>query len=133
MTHDSATASASDLAAIQQAAMDYAQGWYEGDAERMARALSPEMVKRAFLRAPGTSALRFHHLDKQGMVEKTRQVGGSDMPSDKRTYEVTVLDVYGEIACARAETVEYVDYLQLARVERRWEIVNVLWPLKSAE
>src|SRR5215207_8801778 len=37
---------AADTTAIRAAALDYAEGWYAGDADRMARALHPELVKR---------------------------------------------------------------------------------------
>jgi hypothetical protein len=117
-----------DLTAIRQAALDYAQGWYEGDAERMRRCLHPELAKRAILRDPQTGHERFSHLGQQRMVEKTEQGGGSeDVPAGKRTYDVMILDVCGDIASARADTTEYVDYLHLARSQGRWLIVNVLW------
>ena len=32
--------------AITKVALDYGEGWYEGDADRMARALHPELAKR---------------------------------------------------------------------------------------
>src|SRR5262245_51395748 len=35
-----------DAAAIKQVALDYAEGWYDGDAERMQMALHPELAKR---------------------------------------------------------------------------------------
>lgn len=35
-----------DSAAVRASALDYAEGWYEGSSERMARALHPELVKR---------------------------------------------------------------------------------------
>ena len=38
--------SAADSSAIKQAALDYIEGWYEGNAERMERALHPEFAKR---------------------------------------------------------------------------------------
>jgi hypothetical protein len=38
-----------------------------------------------------------------------------------------ILDVCGDIASARADTTEYVDYLHLARSQSKWLIVNVLW------
>lgn len=117
----------SDLAAIRQAVLDYLQGWYEGDAERMRRSLHPGLAKRAIRRDPQTGELRFRHLSQQQMVDKTRQGGGSNTPGDKRYYEVAVLDVYDEIASARAESYEYVDYLHLARCDGQWVIVNVLW------
>ncbi|HEX6315687.1 MAG TPA: nuclear transport factor 2 family protein, partial [Gemmatimonadaceae bacterium] len=37
---------AADSAAIRAAALDYIEGWYEGNAERMERALHPELAKR---------------------------------------------------------------------------------------
>lgn len=122
-----------DLAAIRQAALDYAQGWYEGDAERMRRSLHPELAKRTILRDRHTGAPRFHHLSHEQMVDKTLQGGGSDTPTDKRFYDVTILDVYDAMACARAESYEYVDYLHLARSDGRWVIVNVLWTYRRAE
>jgi Putative lumazine-binding len=117
-----------DLAAIRQAALDYAQGWYEGDAERMRRCLHPELAKRAILRDQRTGEERFSHLSQQQMVAKTAQGGGGeDAPADKRYYAVSVLDIYGDIACARAESYQYLDFLQLARSQDKWLIVNVLW------
>ena len=124
---------AGDLAAIRQAALDYVQGWYEGDAARMRRSLHPELAKRAILRDARTGEQRLHHVSRQEMVDKTQQGGGTDVPSSNRYYEVTVLDVYGEIASARAESYEYVDYLHLARCDGRWVIVNVLWTDNQAQ
>ncbi|HEX8036874.1 MAG TPA: nuclear transport factor 2 family protein [Ktedonobacterales bacterium] len=122
-----------DLAAIRQAALDYMQGWYEGDTERMRQCLHPELAKRAILSDPQTGELRFRHLTHQQMVAKTQQGGGTDVPVDKRYYEASVLDVYGDIACAKAESYEYIDYLQLARCEDSWKIVNVLWTWNLAK
>ena len=34
------------LAAVHQAVLDYAEGWYLGDLDRMARALHPGFIKR---------------------------------------------------------------------------------------
>src|SRR4051812_5524314 len=37
---------AADSAAIKATALDYIQGWYDGDAERMERAVHPDLAKR---------------------------------------------------------------------------------------
>ena len=52
--------SAGDTAAIRATALDYVEGWYAGDADRMARALHPELVKRILVSdtATGRSAGR---------------------------------------------------------------------------
>ena len=124
---------AANLAGIRQAALDYLQGWYEADAERMRSSLHPELAKRAILRDPQTGEERFSHLSQQQMVTKTQQGGGTDAPADKRYYDVSVLDVYGDIACARAESYDYIDYLHLARCEGKWVIVNTLWTYNRAQ
>jgi hypothetical protein len=127
-SHVSQEQQVEDSTAIRRTALDYAQGWYEGDAERMRRSLHPGLAKRAILRDSRTGEERFSHLSQQQMVAKTAQGGGrDDAPAHKRYYAVAVLDIYGDIASARADTYEYVDYLHLARSQEQWVIVNVLW------
>lgn len=121
-----------DLAQIRQAALDYMQGWYEADAERMGRSLHPELAKRRIPRDPHTGEESFRHITKKLIVELTQQGGGSDdAPADRRYYDVTVLDVFGDIASVKANSYDYVDYLHLARSQGRWVIVNVLYHVKD--
>lgn len=127
MTQHNVVRQPAEEQAIRQAAMDYLQGWYEGDAERMRRSLHPELAKRAILYDPQSGEQRFYHLGQQQMVTKTQQGGGTDTPVDKRFYDVLVLDIDGDIASVRAESYEYIDYLHLARFAEKWVIVNVLW------
>lgn len=132
-SYPNAESRTSDREGIRRAALDYMQGWYEGDAERMRRSLHDGLVKRVIHADPETGNLRLYPIDKQRMVEKTEQGGGrADVPGDKRYYEVAILDVYEDIASARAESYEYIDYLHLARCDGQWLIVNVLWTLKRA-
>lgn len=118
---------ADDRAAIHQTALDYAEGYYEGDAERMRRSLHPDLAKRTIYREEETGAYRVHETSQQYLVDITRRGGGSRIPSDKRVYDITILDIYDDIACARADSYLFVDYLQLARWEGRWVIVNALY------
>ena len=114
-----------EKAAIRQAALDYIEGWYEGDAARMDRALHKELVKRAVFAGGGTE--RFANLTKAQMVEATQKGGGKARPADTRNIKVEILDVYRDIATIRTECADYVDYLHLAKSEGQWKIVNVLW------
>jgi hypothetical protein len=123
---------ATDLAAIRQAALDYMQGWYEGDVERMQRCLHPELAKRRIIRDPQTGEERFRHVTKQLLVDLTQQGGGrDDAPAEKRSYDVVILDVCGDIASVQADSYDYVDYLHLARSQGQWLIVNVLYRVKE--
>ena len=47
-------ASPSDMIAIEQAALDYMEGWFTGDAKRVRRALHPQLVKRTLVIDPET-------------------------------------------------------------------------------
>lgn len=121
-----------DLVEIREAALDYAQGWYEGDVERVRRSLHPELAKRRILRDPQTGEEGLRHVTQHLMLDLTQQGGGREnVPAEKRYYDVTILDVCGDIASVRADTYEYVDYLHLARSHGRWVIVNVLYIIKG--
>ncbi len=109
--------------AIRTAVMDYVEGWYEGDAERMNRCLHPRLAKRALKASePG-----FIDLTKDDMMGYTRAGKGLEAPRDKLYYKVDILDVYEGITMVRAESYEYVDYVQLVNQNGQWLIVNVLY------
>ena len=130
--HTTERQQADDIIEIRQVALDYAQGWYEGDAERVRRSLHPELAKRRILRDSQTGEEEFRHVSQQLMLHLTQQGGGSeDVPSSKRYHDIIILDVCGDIAAVRADTHEYVDYLHLARSRGRWLIVNVLYLVKD--
>lgn len=118
---------AQEKEAITSAALDYVEGWFEGDAERMDRALHPQLAKRMVVPNLQGGPERFIHLSKEQMVEATEKGGGKKVPPEKRSIKVTVLDTYRGIASVRIDSVAYIDYLHLAKSEGGWKIVNVLW------
>lgn len=113
-------------AAIEKAARDYMEGWYEGSAERMERALHPDLTKRRQQTLP-TGKNILNTVGALAMIEYARAGGGKGKPVEERGIEVTVFDVYKNIASARAVAEEYVDYMHLAKHNGQWKIVNVLW------
>jgi hypothetical protein len=123
-----------DINAVTQSCLDYAEGWYNADAERMQRCLHPDLVKRTLMRDPqaGSWILR-RPANAEMMVAFTQQGGGSVVPESQRVYEVIIYDVFRHVACARVVTAEYVDYVQLAKFDQHWLIVNVLWELREEE
>lgn len=125
-------AKANDAELIKQAALDYIEGWYEGNAERMERALHPELAKR-IVRTDDRGRNSLGQMGAMTLVQYTRSVGGKDTPKEKQQKDVTVLDVFGNAAVAKVIASEWVDYLQLAKWQGRWVIVNVLWELKPKE
>ena len=119
---------AADSAAIKATALDYIQGYYEGNGERMERALHPELAKRIVRTNPqGRSQLG--QMSAMSLVLGTRAGGGKDTPVADRRKDVTIFDIYQNAASAKIYASGWVDYLHLAKWNGRWVIVNVLWEL----
>jgi len=122
--------SAADAAAIRQTALDYIEGWYEGNPERMERALHPELAKRIVRTDPETGRSR---LDQQGamtLTQATRGGYGTRIPKEKQQKDVTILDVFENAASVKIVASDWIDYLHVAKYNGRWVIINVLWELK---
>jgi hypothetical protein len=112
-------------AAIVNTVLDYFEGWFDGDAARMERALHPDLAKRS-LEQDGRT---LDETTAEWMIEATgRGVGRERDPGDRR-IEVEVEDVHGSIANATVRSAVYREYVQLVRTPEGWKIVNTLWEL----
>lgn len=121
---------ASDSSSIRATAMDYVEGWYEGDPERMRRALHPELVKRIVVSDTATKRSVLQSMGASALVNGTIHGWGRDTPRDRRQKDVTILDVFGGAASVKTVMADWIDYMQMAKVDGRWVIVNVLWERK---
>jgi hypothetical protein len=123
--------SAADSAAIKQTALDYIEGWYEGNAERMERSLHPELAKR-MVETNRNGKSRLNQMSAMTLVQYTRAGGGKNTPKDKQQKDVVILDVFENAASVKVVASDWVDYMQMSKFDGRWMIVNVLWELKPA-
>ncbi len=119
---------AADTAGIRAAAMDYIEGWYAGDADRMARALHPELAKRIVITDTAGHS-RIGQMSAMTLVGNTRAGGGKGIAPERRRKEFRVLDIYRGAAVAKVVASDWVDYLELGKWNGQWTIVNVLWEL----
>jgi putative lumazine-binding protein len=112
-------------AAVVNTVLDYFEGWFDGDAGRMERALHPSLAKRS-LEDDGRAV---DETTAAWMIDATaRGVGRERDPGDRR-IEVEVEDMYGTIANATVRSAVYREYVQLVRTPAGWKIVNTLWEL----
>jgi hypothetical protein len=121
---------AADSSAIRATALDYVEGWYDGNAERMSRAVHPELVKRIVVSDTATKRSVIETMGATALVNGTRRGWGKDTPANRRQKDVTILDVFGNAASVKSVMADWIDYLQMAKVDGRWVIVNVLWEYK---
>ena len=130
---DTAVQAGSEEDAIKKAALDYCEGWYAGDAERMESCLHPQLAKRVVRRDPESGHVRLVNMSGLELVQATRKGWGTKTPVEAQQKDIEILDVYGNVASVRATMSGWIDYMHLAKWNGRWVIVNVLWELKPEE
>jgi len=126
-----AAQTAQDSAAIRSTALDYIDGYWSGDAQRMASALHPELVKRIRGADPSTGR---EWIDDQGasrLVRGTARGGGRETPRADRRSDVRILDIFHNAASVRVDAGGWVDYMHMVRWGGRWVILNVLWEMRK--
>jgi hypothetical protein len=65
------------------------------------------------------------------LVQYTRSGGGKRTPVEKQQKDVTILDRFNNAAMVKIVAADWVDYLQVAKFNGEWKIINVLWELKQ--
>ena len=116
----------SDRANVLETALDYFEGWFDGNVERMDRALHPALAKRS-LRQVDPEMPELRSVTKEQMLAWTAAgEGRREDPGDRR-IEVEVIDVHGNIATVLIRSAVYREYLHLVRTNEGWQIVNALW------
>jgi hypothetical protein len=112
-----------DVDAVAAVATEYFQSWFAGDGDRMRACLHPALAKRTPER-PGAESLELHEDPTETLVADTATGEGTGF---KPVQEVTVLDVFRDIATVMVRSEPFVEYLHLARFGQRWLIVNALY------
>jgi hypothetical protein len=116
-----------DEDAIVRCALDYFEGWFDANPERMRRALHPDLAKRS-LDGDGLD-----HLTAGEMVEATAAGVGKKRDPGERRIDVRVVDVHGDIASVVVDSNVYHEYLHLVRTADGWKIANALWEFAQRE
>ena len=119
----------SEEAKVKAACMDYIEGFYEGDQEKLKRSVSPDLLKFGYMKRRGAEifasagqmtfeeALAYA----KGVKEKER------FPKPDAPRGVEVYDVGEQIASAKVTAWWGFDYMLLAKKEGKWMIEQVLW------
>ncbi len=118
--------------AVIAAALDYMEGALNADADRMARGVHPELTKVVIRTYPQTGRQCLSYNTSTLLVEWVRGAG-EQMANVDKSVDVTVLDIGDNLAAARAIGQVWYDFLQLAKIDGQWRIVNVLWARNRLE
>jgi hypothetical protein len=118
-----------DRDAIKRTALNYAEGWYEGNAEKMESALHPHLAKR-IVRTNDKGQSGLGQMTALELVQGTRAGSGKQTPAAEQQKDVTILDITGGAATVKLEMRDWVDYMHIGKFNGRWVVVNVLWEMK---
>jgi Putative lumazine-binding len=124
-------APADESGAIKKTALDYIEGWYAGDAARMEGALHSELAKRMVSTDATTGRSLLNQMSAMTLVQRTREGIGKKIPQDRQLKEVTILDRFNNAAVVKVVASDWIDYLEVAKFNGEWKIINVLWELKQ--
>jgi hypothetical protein len=111
---------------IEATCFDYIDGQLEGNPQRVARSLHPDLAKRAAIGDTPDERLGLRRMSKEELVNLTKE-GALKTPKEKWSRSCKVLDVSDSAASVRLETPWFVDYFHMGRFGERWIIVNALW------
>ena len=112
--------------AVKATCFDYIDGQLEANPERVARALHPDLAKRAAIGDTPYERFGLRRMSKEELVELTKQ-GVLKTAPEKWNRTCTVLDITGNAASVRLETPWFVDYFHMGQFGDKWLIVNALW------
>ena len=113
-----------DIAAIETCVRDYYEGWYTADGERMARAVHPALVKRAFAQDRDRRPV-IHETTADEMIGGAAAGAGRSRAGSK--LDIRVAEIGGGIASVNVHADHYVDLLHLIETPDGWRIINALW------
>src|SRR5918995_2688821 len=115
-----------DRDAVHQAALDYVEGIYNVQPERIQRSVHPSLVKRGFYKKDASTP----YVEMPMTYEQLVKLAGDwnkEGKRDTKIKEVAVLDVLDQTATAKVTAMWGIDYMLLAKYDGQWKIVQILW------
>jgi hypothetical protein len=113
---------------VHQAVLDYVEGLYLADTARIVRGVSPDLVKYGYWRESAGAAYEGSSMSYAQLVALAKRWNASRRKDPaKMPKEVRVLDVLDKTASAKLTADWGVDYFHLAKLDGKWQIVQVLW------
>jgi hypothetical protein len=123
-----------DAEAVTRAALDYLEGFYEGDADKIRTGVHPDVVKYGFYRSTSAQPYGGTAMSFDDMIALTTRMRESGQTAPEGAVkEVILLDILDQTATVKVVAWWGADYLQLAKYDGEWKILHVLWQSLPAE
>lgn len=118
----------SDKELVYAAIEDYVDGIYKVQPERIKKSVHPELVKKGYWKGKDKTEYAYDGImtfDQLYKLAETWNVKGWLAKDAPRKIEI--YDVQDQTACGKLTAYWGTDYFQLAKVDGKWMIMNILW------
>lgn len=119
---------AGDEQGVRAAVMDYVDAIYDVEPERIDRSVATDLVKRGYWRRNAGEEYREVPMNFEQLRDlASRWNADGHLDPSTAVKEIVVLDILDKTASAKLVADWGIDYMQLAKLDGRWMIKNILW------
>ena len=114
---------------VKKACLNYIEGFYEGDTNKLKASLQPTLNKFGFWKNKDTNEYRQvpHMSFDQALAYAQKVLDNKEFPKADAPKKVDVLDVGQSIASAKVTAWWGIDYILLSKRGDVWMIEQVIW------
>jgi hypothetical protein len=117
-----------DREAVRQAVLDYVEGIYQVQPERIERSVSRELAKVGYWREKEAAPYAESRMSFEKLVEVAKNWNKNGRVDPKTALkEVVIFEVVDQTATTKLRAHWGIDYMHLAKKDGKWLIMNVLW------
>jgi hypothetical protein len=126
---------AADVEAVRAAVLDYVEGVYNVEPERIERSVHPDLAKLGWGRTRD-GEYREYPMTQPQLVELAKNYNKDGRIPDDAPKKIEIYEVLDKTASIKLTASWGIDYMHLAKLDGKWLIMNVLWqshPPKEGE
>ena len=112
--------------AIRQVGLDYVEGIYNVQPERIERSVHPSLVKRGFYKKDASTPYTEMPMTYDQLVNLAR-TWNKERKRDTKVKKVEVLDMLDQTAVVKVTAAWGVDYMLVGKYDGKWKISQILW------
>jgi hypothetical protein len=122
------TATPADREAVRRAALDYVEGFYEGDSTKFLRSIRPDVYKYGFWLPRDSTRYAAERMNWPEFFDYARRIKQNNRPAPATApKKVEVFEVQNQTASAKVTAFWGTDYLLLGKYDGQWMISSVMW------
>ena len=122
----SRTQAAQDREAVRQAGLDYVEGIYNVQPERIERSVHPSLVKRGFYKKDASAPYVEMPMTYDQLVNLSR-TWNKDGKRNTTIKNVEVLDLLDQTAVVKVTASWGIDHMLLGKYDGKWKISLIQW------